>query len=609
MTKVPDEWVEELRQRVDIVDVVSEYVPLRRAGRSFVGLCPFHNEKSPSFSVSPDRQLFHCFGCGAGGTVIRFVMDIEGLTFPEAVEKLAHRVDLQLPAGFHRQGETPPQDSRRQQMLDAHQLAAKYYNYILMNTAAGVQALTYLEGRGISRQTIMDFELGAAPDAPDALVRFLRKRGYSPSLIVESGLGVAMGAKVVDRFRNRVMVPIRDAEGRVISFGGRALTADAKPKYLNSPETELFHKSEVLFHFHAARKNVRKSRTAVLFEGYMDVISAWQAGVRHAVATMGTALTEEHARRLKRYADVLVIAYDGDAAGRKATKRALEIAANYGLTVRVALFPDEMDPDEFVRERGAAAFQRQVHNLAVTELEFLLEDLRSEAALDSMAGRTDFLRRALALLAERASPIEQDAELRRLSSEFQVSPEALRQELAMVAKRRPKRNRQSRMAAPEEVHRASVPVQEKDVSASQRILQALLVEPRAYEWLLSRGVDELATVEQTALLARLYHFRSVHQDGSPSAFLDSLEDPLLIRLASSLLMEDPPECSEAVIDDCLRIFKLHRAERKLREAMKELVQAQVDGCDNVTALKHTVEELQETCAALRQQLAGSMVTG
>jgi DNA primase len=607
VTKIPDEFVEELRKSVDIVDVISEYVQLRRTGRSFVGLCPFHNEKSPSFSVSPDRQLYHCFGCGAGGTVLRFVMDIEGLTFSEAVVKLAEKAGLTLPVAVDAVPDHSPQNQQRQRMFDAHQLAAKYYNYILMNSAAGVQALTYLEGRGISRQTMVDFQIGAAPDAEDALVRFLRKRGYELPVIVESGLGIALGSKVVDRFRNRVMIPICDGQGRVISFGGRAIAPDGKPKYLNSPETLLFHKSEVLFNLHFAKREMRKTRTAVLMEGYMDVISAWQAGVKNAVATMGTAITVDHARVLKRYAETLIIAYDGDDAGVKAAKRAIEIAGQSHLGVRVATFPEGQDPDDFIRSKGADAFVRQLHHFALTELEFLLNELRRHAQLDSAAGRTDFLRQALALLGERGTPIEQDAELRRLAMEFQISVDALKEELRLVSKQHHKRKSFQRPPRPE-VRLNETPLPRKDVVASNHVLQALLTNSEAYHWLLEREVDELAQPEQTALLAHLYHFRSEHPDGSAIAFVDSLEDPLLARLASSLLMEDPPEFDQDVIDDCLRIIHLQRTEEALQQAMEELVQAQVDGRDDIDVLKHRVEELQTELNALRQQTRGN-VTG
>ncbi|MCL6593966.1 MAG: DNA primase, partial [Alicyclobacillus sp.] len=432
MRKIPDAFVEELRRRLDIVEVVSEYVHLRRSGRSYVGLCPFHNERTPSLSVSPDRQLYHCFGCGAGGTVIRFVMDAEGLTFTEAVIRLAERAQLPLPAGFA-EGVPAEDSSDHTRLLQAHQLAAKLYAYILMNTSAGVQALTYLETRGFTRQTMVEFALGYAPAGTDTLVQFLRKRGFSPAELVAAGLAVELDGRVLDRFRHRVVIPIVDGQGRVVAFGGRALADDAKPKYLNSPETAVFHKSALLFNLHAARKAIRQSRTAVLMEGYMDVLTAWQAGVHNAVASMGTSLTEQHARLLRRYADRVVLAYDGDTAGREAARRALAVLTDTGLTVRVAQFPEGADPDDWVRQHGPAALHEQLQQ-ACTEVQFLLAEVRRTANLRGEAGRHDFLRQALAILAMRATPVERESELRRLSQEFHLSLESLQDELRLVAK-------------------------------------------------------------------------------------------------------------------------------------------------------------------------------
>jgi DNA primase len=599
MTRIPDEFVEELRKAVDIVDVISDYVPLRRTGRSYVGLCPFHSEKTPSFSVSPDRQLYHCFGCGAGGTVIRFVMEIDGLSFAEAVAKLADRAGLTMPVPVGTQPDNSRPSEGLQQMLEALQLAAKYYNYILMNSAAGVQALTYLENRGISRQTMVDFQLGSAPDAEDALVRFLRKRGFDAKTVVEAGLGIALDGKVVDRFRRRLMVPICNEQGKVVAFGGRTLVEGGKPKYLNSPETALFRKSNVLYNLHLAKQDIRKSRSVVLMEGYMDVLAAWQAGVHNVVGTMGTALTEEHVQRLKRYANRLILAFDGDAAGVNAAKRAMDIAGKYRFQIRVAEFPEGQDPDDFIRSHGASAFVRQVQQQAVTEVEFLLSDLRRHAKLDSLAGQTDFLRSALAILGTRGTPIEQDAEVRRLAQEFHVSVDALKEELRLISKHHPRPGEMERRTD-QRAYRPEATLLPKDVAASNKVLQALLTNAEAFGWLIERGVDELALPEQTALLAHLYHFRSEHPDGSAAAFVDSLEDPQLARLASSLLMDDPPEFSADVIDDCLRTIRLDGLQRQLNDALQQLVLAQVDGRDDVDLLRQKVERLKSELAAFQR---------
>ncbi|QSO52656.1 DNA primase [Alicyclobacillus curvatus] len=597
MGQIPDEFVETLRQRIDIIDVVGEYVQLRRSGRSYVGLCPFHNERSPSFSVSPDRQMYYCFGCGAGGTVIRFVMDIEGMTFAETVVRLAERANIQVPESLEEQMPSATQTDRHTRMKEAHELAAKYYSYILMNSSAGVQALTYLENRGISKTTMAEFRLGFAPNSERRLVEFLMKRGFEPELLVDCGLVVALGARIVDRFRGRVMIPICDGRGQVVAFGGRALQKEAKPKYLNSPETPLFHKSSVLFNLHMAKRSIRQTQTAVIFEGYMDVISAWQAGLKSGVASMGTALTEDHVRALKRYSDRLTIAYDGDEAGQRATVKVLNLAREERLECRVVQFPDGMDPDDFARQYGAATFVRQFQVKTLTEVQFLIDAARKKANLESPAGRTEYMRQVLSLLGERASPIERSEEVQRLAQEFHVSPEALEQELRAIAKtsRRRDVNKSER-----ESTALSTPVLTAEVRAGNHILQSLLLYPQTLDWLLQHEVMALPLPEQTALLARLYAFRTEHREGTPVSFVESLEDPNLRRLAASLAVGEESEFDEALLMDCLRSLRLQELESRYRNKLQELVEVTLAGdAERVMMYRQEVENLQHEITRYR----------
>jgi len=563
--KIPDSFVEELRKAVDIVDVVSEYVQLRRAGRSYTGLCPFHNERSPSFSVSSDRQLFHCFGCGAGGTVIRFTMDIEGLSFTESVQILAERANLMLPFELDNtsssiSGQT---GNMNQLMSDAHDLAAKYYNYILMNTATGVQALTYLEERGISNQTMIDFQLGYSPNSPDTLIKFLQRRGFETSFLIEAGLGVAVGSTVMDRFRDRVMIPIADARGKVMAFGGRLIHGENGPKYLNSPESPIFHKGKMLFNQHAARKAIRSKKTAVLLEGYMDVVAAWQAGVQHAVASLGTSFTAEQANLLKRYCSRIVIAYDGDRAGIAATERALTIAKEVGLEVRIAPLPNGQDPDDFVRAQGASAFVRLLNHEIVTGVQFLLQQLRANATFHNASGRNDFLRQALDILGEYASPIERESELRRLSSEYNVSLDTLMQEARGRLSVKDDARKERYATRTESRPAVKLP---GEVLAGKRILQAMLLDEKAYEYMLQRELDELCQAEQTALLALLYAYRTTHPGSSAHSFLDALDDEELHKYAASLLVEELPNTDDAILDSYLRTIR----ESQLRKAVLQI---------------------------------------
>lgn len=597
MRQIPEEFVESLRQRIDIIDVVGDYVQLRRSGRSYVGLCPFHNERSPSFSVSPDRQMYYCFGCGAGGTVIRFVMDIEGLTFTETVVRLAERANVQLPVSLEESMPSEATSNRHQAMKEAHELAAKYYSYILMNSRAGVQALTYLEERGISKSTMVEFRLGYAPSSERRLVEFLQKRGYAEELLVECGLGVAVGGRVMDRFRDRVIIPISDGRGEVVAFGGRALQKDAKPKYLNSPETSLFHKSSVLFNLHMAKRYIRQDKTTVIFEGYMDVISAWQSGLKSGVASMGTALTEEHIRLLKRYSDRLTIAYDGDEAGQRATSKVLNLARDAHLQCRVVQFPDGMDPDDFARQFGATAFVRQFQVKTLTEVQFLIQAARKVANLESPAGRTEYIRQVLLLLGDRASPIERDEELQKLSQEFHVSLDALQQELRGLAKTSKRRESARAANSQAEVQSSLVSA---DVRAGNYILQSLLLYPTAYEQLLEQEVMELPLPEQTALLARLYAFRADHPEGSPVSFVETLEDAALRKLATSLVVAEESDFDQAVLMDCLRTLKVQELEKRYRNKMQELVDAGLAGdALRVATYRQEVEALQQEITRYR----------
>ncbi|SIS66584.1 DNA primase [Alicyclobacillus vulcanalis] len=594
---VPETFIETLRQKVDIVEVISEYVPLRRSGRSYVGLCPFHNERTPSFSVSPERQVYHCFGCGAGGTVFRFLMDIEGISFTETVSLLAERCGIPLPDSFRAAAPRSPKLDRYRQ---AHELAAKAFNHILMNTDAGVQALQYLLSRGISRTTMANYQLGYAPPSGRAVMSFLQQRGFSPEELLACGLAVDLGGEWVDRFRGRVIVPIADGRGQIVAFGARALHDSVKPKYLNSPEYELFHKGRMLFNLHRARRAIRQERKALLLEGYMDVLAVAQAGIEWAVATLGTSLTEEQARLLKADCDRVVIAYDGDEAGRKATVRAIEVLEHVGITPVVLRLGDGMDPDEFIRAHGARAFERMLNESTWTVVQFLMEDLRQRAEWVSPAGRTEFLRKALKLLAERASPVEQEYQLRNLSQEFNLSVETLKEEMRGFAKPIRRRSPPREDVAPWMTPRAA---KGKD-QVSLRILQAALFSQEAAEYLMEKGVTELGHPLHTALLSHVYSWRIDQPGQPPSALIDRLEDEECIRLASSLLFDEPPEISTEWLEDHLRALEIAKLEQELKEKVRAWNEAEASGDEEKSReIKLQVEWIQSRMATMKQPRA------
>lgn len=368
MARFDDAFLQEVRDRNDIVAVVGEYVHLTRRGSRYWGLCPFHSEKTPSFTVNPEGQFYYCFGCKASGDVIRFIMEKERLSFPEAVAFLAQRARIPLP----RPERSPAEEQaaqERQQVLAALEFAARFYEYQLRHTPAGQEALRYLLDRGLTPETIARFRLGYAPDGGGALLRAARQR-FPEAVLVQAGLVVAReGGGYADRFRHRAMFPICDIRGRVVGFGGRALRPDQVPKYYNSPEGAHFSKRLHLYALHLARDAMRAEDLAIIVEGYMDAVALHQAGFPMAVASMGTSLTREHAELLRRQCQRVVIAYDADAAGQQATLRGLEVLAAAGCDVRVLRVPDGKDPDEFVQAHGPEAF-RQLLAGAVPLIEF-----------------------------------------------------------------------------------------------------------------------------------------------------------------------------------------------------------------------------------------------
>ena len=353
-----EDLIEEIRLRNDIVDVISGYVKLTRKGSSYFGLCPFHNEKSPSFSVSPDKQMYYCFGCGAGGNVYTFIMEYENFTFTEAVKFLAERAGVQLPVQEYSK-EAKEQADLKTQLLMIHKLAAKFYFYQLKDKA-GEQAYHYLRGRELSDETIVKFGLGYSAKFSDSLYRYVKGKGYTDDVLSKSGLFQAdEKERMYDKFWNRVMFPIMDVSSRVIGFGGRVM-GDGKPKYLNSPETIIFDKSRNLYGLNIAR--TARKKTLIICEGYMDVIAMHQAGFDNAVASLGTALTAQQANLIKRYVNEALLLYDSDEAGQKAALRAIPLLRAAGVSARVIDLSPYKDPDEFIKEAGAGEFRERLEN-------------------------------------------------------------------------------------------------------------------------------------------------------------------------------------------------------------------------------------------------------
>lgn len=468
----PEELIEEVRTRNDIVEVISGYVRLQKKGSNYFGLCPFHNEKSPSFSVSPGKQMYYCFGCGAGGNVITFLMEYENQTFPEAVRTLAQRAGIALPEADDSK-EARQADSRRAKLLEINKEAAKYFYYQL-RTERGSVGMEYLRKRELSDETMNHFGLGYANKYSNDLIQYLKSKGYSEDLIRDAGLcNVDEKHGIYDKFWNRVMFPIQDINHRVIGFGGRVM-GDGKPKYLNSPETEIFDKSRNLYGLNFARTS--RKGNVILCEGYMDVIAMHQAGFTQAVASLGTAFTSGQASLLRRYANEILLSYDSDGAGVNAALRAIGILKEAGMTGRVINLEPYKDPDEFIKALGGDEFQKRLDH-AENSFFFELRQLQKNYDLSDPEQKTAFHREIARKLCTFSEEVERENYIEAVAQKYHISFENLRRLVGTYAA-------QTGLAQP--VIRPKSGVQKKNTAAegiknSQKLLLTWLVEqPQLY---------------------------------------------------------------------------------------------------------------------------------
>ena len=426
----PDRFLDELIARTDIVDLVSEYVHLTKKGNSYWGCCPFHSEKTPSFHVVPDRQIYKCFGCGKGGGAINFVMELENLPFKDAVAVLAKRVGMAVPDSGG--GSSPGMRERRDKLLEINKQAARAFHRWLY-APEGAGGLAYLQRRGLSKATLTNFGLGFAPDSWDALIRELGQQGYDKRDLLDAGLAVSnKDGRIYDRFRNRVMFPIIDIRGNVIGFGGRVMD-DSTPKYLNSPDTPVYNKSRNIFALNIAKKS--KAGRVILTEGYMDTIALHQADFDNAVASLGTSLTEEHAQLLSRYFKEAVISYDGDKAGIAAAQRAIPLLEKAGLKVKVLRVTGAKDPDEFIKAYGRDAFARLLDK-SENQVDYRLAQIQAKYNLEDDTQRVAFLQEAAQMISTLHSAVEREIYGGHAAQTAGVTPETMAQEVNRALKSR-----------------------------------------------------------------------------------------------------------------------------------------------------------------------------
>ena len=584
-----DDIIEEVRQKNDIVDVVSQYVRLTRRGSTYFGLCPFHNEKTPSFSVTPGKQMYYCFGCGAGGNVYNFIMEYENYTFGEALKHLADRAGVELPK-IEYSREVREKAEQRAELLEINKQAAQYYYYQL-RTEGGKIGYQYLSGRGLSEETMRKFGLGYSDKFGGGLYKFLKSKGYSDERLRESGLfNVDERHGMYDKFWNRVMFPIMDVNNRVIGFGGRVM-GDGKPKYLNSPETKIFDKSRNLYGLNIARTTRKKY--LILCEGYMDVISMHQAGFTNAVASLGTALTSGHASLLKRYTQEVLLLYDSDEAGIRAALRGIPILRDAGVSSRVVNLKPYKDPDEFIKNMGAEAFEERLGQ-ASDSFMFRVSIAESEFPMDEPQGQNRFFERCAELLLELKDELERnlyiEAIVKKYRGQYGVSVEDLRKRVNTLAlKGTPAENRtQPKTSGGQN--------KKKKESASDQAQKLMLTWLVTYPGIFDKVAQYLNAED---FIVPLYKevaqmlFRQREEEGqvNPAKLLNSFTDSEEQREVASLFnatihLETQQEQDRAFADTLLRI----KAE-SLAEKNRNLDPTDMVGLQQILREKKELEEL------------------
>jgi DNA primase len=558
MPLFPQQFLDDLRLQADIVQVVQDYVSLRRVGSTYKGLCPFHGEKTPSFSVDRERGFFHCFGCGVGGNVFKFVELQEKVSFPDAVRLVAQKFGVSLPEP--ERGGEPAANAEREALLKAHEIAADLYQRLL-RSPAGRRGRDLLLARGLQEATIERLGLGFAPSSRETLATELRKRGIPPAFALKSGLVVDRGGRVVDRFWGRLMIPICREGGSVVAFGGRAMEPEQQPKYLNSPETPVYSKGRTVYGLHVTRHDIRRQGYAVLVEGYFDFAQAWQAGITTVAATCGTALTQSQAQVLRRFASRAILSFDPDAAGQNAAVRSCDLLVREGFDVGVALLPRGQDPDVFVRHEGAQAYQALIDK-ASPYLDFLLNRAAARHELSDPRGRLAFLNEMLAVAAGIPEAAARDQFADRLAHRAGVAEEVVRQEIRRAAVAR-------RPTVPER----RLPGLGELTLAEKDLLAGLMGQPEAaFDALDGLESDDLVGLAARPLLEAALALKS-ERTAVPSTLLERLTEEEAALLTGIAARASRP----APAADCVRALRVRRFERERAEVQRQIDRLQEEG--------------------------------
>jgi DNA primase len=578
-------FADRVKQQADIVRVIGEYVQLKKAGQNYRGLCPFHSEKSPSFNVHPTRQIYHCFGCGVGGDVFKFVMEMEKCPFPEAIRVVAEKCGIAVPAPRERSPEERRENQQRALIIEMHRVAQSFFTKNLENTAEGKVARAYLEDRGLTKAVIEQFGIGYAPSGGDILLRQLKTK-YPDKLLVESGLisRDQNGNRLFDRFRRRITFPIANESGKIVAFGCRAL-GDDMPKYLNSPETPIYSKSNVLYHLDRAKDALRRSDFAILVEGYMDAIAVARAGISNVVASCGTALAEPQIKLLSRFTHRVIVNYDPDTAGQTATERSISLLLEQDFEVRVLALPGKADPDKFIREQGKDAYIKLLKE-SPPYVDYLIARAR-RMDLTTGEGKRNAVNFLLPYVQKIPNRLLRSEWATRIAQQLRLDEPVLRAEISKAAAER----RDQIKLKPELIGRSAKP-------AERRIIR-MLAEAESFRLELAYQINEaqlhvgLETEKiLAALLAPVLAGEPV-QATEIGAKLDSTDRRILFEI----LFEDSNELTWEEAESCIEALKHRRAERELAEVQRG-IEANPSGPD-LRSLLERKQHLMKRLAASR----------
>ena len=591
MVRYSEELIEEIRNNNDIVDVISQYVILKRSGRNFFGLCPFHKEKSPSFSVSPDKQIFHCFGCGVGGNVIHFVSKIENLDFRETLELLANRANIQLPT-LNNNYEDNKRVILKSKVYEINEIAAKFYHENLYKPTSK-QAQEYIKKRKLDNRTLKSFLIGYSGDF-DELYKLLKQRGFTEEEILASSLvNKTEQGKFIDRFRKRLMIPIQDTTGKFIAFGGRVLD-DSKPKYINSPENIVYSKGRNLFGLNIAKKGDTKK--IIIVEGYMDAISLYQRGITNVVASLGTALTEQQGRLLRKNSEQVIIGYDADGAGQAATLRGLEILQNMGCDIRVLQIYGAKDPDEFIIKYGPERFQKCVDS-AISLVEFKVKILKQNLNIENVNDKIKFLNQIAKILSKVDNSIEKEIYVEKISKEYGISKEAIYGEVnKLIYNKSTEKKILEKAPIKNFIKKEEIEKNDESIIKREKMVIYILVNypNETYEKIKEKiTIDDIKIKINKQIISKIYE---QYEKQITKNILDNFQEEEIINYLSGIMADD---FGIADINKCIEdLINIYNKEKLIN--MRNTIIKKLENSDNMNAdeIKNLEKELNDVILKL-----------